>query len=204
MKIVVVGGTGPIGSKTVSIFQRYGHEVVVASPENGVDTITGTGLKEAMTGAKIVIDLSSAPSFDPKAAMEFLKTASRNLLAAGRAAGVWHHVMLSIIGADQVTGQGYFRAKFAQEKLVAASGIPYTIIRSPQFLEFVGDIADAKTDGGAFRLSPSLLQLIAADDVAAAVVKMALTDPRNGITEIGGPERGTCNEIIAEPSGAHA
>lgn len=204
MKIVVVGGTGPIGSKTVSILQRYGHEVVTASPQHGVDTITGKGLREAMTGAKIVIDLSDAPSFDPKVAMEFFKTSSRNLLAAGRAAGVWHHVMLSIIGADQVTEQGYFRAKVAQEKLVAASGIPYTIIRSPQFLEFIGDIADASTDGGAFRLAPSLFQLIAADDVAAAVVKMALTDPRNGIAEIGGPERRACEEIVAEPSGAHA
>jgi uncharacterized protein YbjT (DUF2867 family) len=197
MKIVVIGGTGLIGSKTVAILRQGGHEVVAASPKRGVNTITGEGLNEAMAGAQVVIDLSNAPSFNANAVLEFFETSGRNLLAAEAAAGVRHHVTLSIVGADRVPGQGYYRAKVAQEKLVQASGIPYTIIRSTQFLEFLGTIADASTDGSVVRLAPGLLQPVAADDVAAFVTKVALADPRNGIAEIAGPERAPFNEIVA-------
>jgi uncharacterized protein YbjT (DUF2867 family) len=197
MKIVVIGGTGLIGSKTVAILRQGGHEVVAASPKRGVNTITGEGLNEAMAGAQVVIDVSNAPSFDANAVLEFFETSGRNLLAAEAAAGVRHHVTLSIVGADRVPGQGYYRAKVAQEKLVQASGIPYTIIRSTQFLEFLGIIADASTDGSVVRLAPGLLQPVAADDVAAFVTEVALADPRNGITEIAGPERAPFNEIAA-------
>jgi uncharacterized protein YbjT (DUF2867 family) len=197
MTIVVIGGTGLIGSKTVAILRQSGHEVVAASPKHGVNTITGEGLKEAMAGAQVVIDLSNPPSFDRKAVLEFFETSGRNLLAAEAAAGIWHHVMLSIVGTDRVPDQGYFRAKVAQEKLIEASGIPYTIIRSTQFLEFLGGIADASTDGSVVRLAPSLFQPIAADDVAAIVAEVALANPRNGIAEIAGPERAPFNEIVA-------
>jgi uncharacterized protein YbjT (DUF2867 family) len=197
MKIVVIGGTGLIGSKTVAILRQGGHEVVAASPKRGVNTITGEGLNEAMAGAQVVIDLSNAPSFDANTVLEFFETSGCNLLAAEAAAGVRHHVTLSIVGADRVPGQGYYRAKVAQEKLVQASGIPYTIIRSTQFLEFLGIIADASTDGSVVRLAPGLLQPVAADDVAAFVTEVALADPRNGITEIAGPERAPFNEIAA-------
>jgi uncharacterized protein YbjT (DUF2867 family) len=147
MTIVVIGGTGLIGSKTVAILRQGGHEVVAASPKRGVNTVTGEGLKEAMAGAQVVIDLSNPPSFDRKAVLEFFETSGSNLLAAEAAAGIWHHVTLSIVGTDRVPDQGYFRAKVAQEKLIEASGIPYTIIRSTQFLEFLGGIADASTVG---------------------------------------------------------
>jgi uncharacterized protein YbjT (DUF2867 family) len=197
MKIVVIGGTGLIGSKTVAILRQGGHEVVAASPKGGVNTVTGEGLKEAIAGAQVVIDLSNAPSLDAKAVLEFFETSGRNLLAAEAAAGVQHHVALSIVGTDRVPDQGYYRAKVAQEKLIEASSIPYTIIRSTQFLEFLGSIADASTDGSVVRLPPSLLQPIAADDVAAVVTEVALANPRNGIIEIAGPERAPFNEIIA-------
>jgi uncharacterized protein YbjT (DUF2867 family) len=197
MKIVVIGGTGLIGSKTVAILRRGGHEVVAASRGGGVNIVTGEGLEDAMAGAQVVIDVSNAPSFDAKAVMEFFETSGRNLLAAEAAAGVRHHVVLSIVGTDRVPGQGYYRAKVAQEKLVEASGIPYTIIRSTQFLEFLGAIADASTDGRVVRLPPGLLQPIAADDVAAIVGEVALANPRNGIVEIAGPERPPFNEIVA-------
>jgi uncharacterized protein YbjT (DUF2867 family) len=197
MTIVVIGGTGLIGSKTVAILRQAGHEVVAASPKRGVNTITGDGLKQAMAGAQVVIDLSNAPSFDPKAVLEFFETSGRNLLAAEAAAGIRHHVTLSIVGTDRVPDQGYFRAKVAQEKLIEASGIPYTIIRSTQFLEFLGGIADASTDGSVVGLAPSLFQPIAADDVAAIVAEVALANPRNGIAEIAGPERAPFNEIVA-------
>jgi uncharacterized protein YbjT (DUF2867 family) len=197
MKIVVIGGTGLTGSKTVAILRMGGHEVVAASPKRGVNTITGEGLKEAMTGAQAVIDLSNAPSNEPKAALEFFVASGRNLLAAASAANVRHHVALSIVGADRVPDQGYFRAKVAQEKLIEASGIPYTIVRSTQFLEFLGGIADARTDGSVVRLTPSAFQPIAADDVAAVVGEVALGDPRYGIVEIAGPERAPFNEIVA-------
>lgn len=197
MKIVVIGGTGLIGSKTVAILRRGGHEVVAASPKGGVNTVTKEGLKEAMTGAQVVIDLSNAPSFDANAVLEFFETSGRNLVAAEAAAGVRHHVVLSIVGTDRVPGQGYYRAKVAQEKLVRASGIPYTIIRSTQFLEFLATIADASTDGSVVRLPPGLLQPVAAADVAALVTEVALADPRNGIVEIAGPERAPFGEVVA-------
>jgi uncharacterized protein YbjT (DUF2867 family) len=197
MKIVVVGGTGLIGSKTVAILREGGHEVVAASPKRGVNTVTGEGLKEVMAGAEVAIDVSNAPSFDAKAVFEFFETSGRNLVAAEAAAGVRHHVALSIVGADQVPDQGYYRAKVAQEKLIEGSGIPYTIIRSTQFLEFLYRIADASTDGGVVRLPTSLLQPISASDVAAFVTEVALAAPRNGIIEIAGPERAPFHEIVA-------
>ena len=195
MKIVVIGGTGLIGSKTVAIL-RNGHEVVAASPNTGVNTITGQGLKEAATGAQVVIDLANSPSFEDKAVLEFFETSGRNLLAAEAAAGVRHHVALSIVGIDR-SDNGYFRAKVAQEKLIKASGIPYTIIRSTQFLEFLGGIVASGTEGNTVRISPGLFQPIAADDVAAVVADIALAAPRNGIVEIAGPERAPFNEIVA-------
>src|ERR1700726_1727868 len=197
MKIVVIGGTGLIGSKTVAILRPGGHEVVAASPQSGVNTITGEGLKEVMAGTQVVIDLANSPSFEDKAVLEFFQTSSRNLLAAEAAAGVRHHVALSIVGTDRTPENGYFRAKIAQEKLIETCGIPYTIIRSTQFLEFLGTIAATSADGNLVRLSPGLFQPIAADDVAAIVADVALAAPRNGIVEIAGPERAPFNEIVA-------
>jgi uncharacterized protein YbjT (DUF2867 family) len=196
MKMVVIGGTGLIGSKTVAILRQGGHEVLAASPNSGVNTITGEGVKEAVAGAQVVIDLANSPSFEEKAVLEFFETSGRNLLAAEAAAGVRHHVALSIVGIDR-SDNGYFRAKVAQEKLIEASGIPYTVIRSTQFLEFLGGIAAESTDGNVVRLSPGLFQPIAADDVAAVVADVALAPPRNGIVEIAGPERAPFNEIVA-------
>ena len=196
MKIVVIGGTGLIGSKTVAILRQGGHEVVVASPNTGVNTITGEGLKAAVAGAQVVIDLANSPSFEDKAVLEFFQTSGRNLLAAKAVAGVRHHVGLSIVGTDR-SDNGYFRAKVAQEKLIKASGIPYTIIRSTQFMEFLRGIADSSADGNVVRLPPVLFQPIAADDVAASVADVALAPPRNGIVEIAGPERAPFNEIVA-------
>jgi uncharacterized protein YbjT (DUF2867 family) len=197
MKIVVIGGTGLIGSKTVAILRQGGHEVVAASPKSGINTITGHGLKEAMAGAQVVIDLANSPSFEDKAVLEFFETSGRNLLAAEAAAGVQHHVALSIVGTDRTPDNGYFRAKVSQEKLIEASGIPYTIIRATQFLEFLGTIAATSADGNLVRLSPGLFQPIAADDVAAIVADVALAVPRSAIIEIAGPERAPFNEIIA-------
>ncbi len=198
MKIVVIGGTGLIGSRTVAILRETGHEVVAASPKGGVNTVTGEGLKEAIAGAQVVIDLSNPPSSDRQAVFKFFEISGRNLVAAEAAAGVRHHVTLSIVGIDRVPGQGYYRAKVIQEKLIEASGIPYTIIRSTQFLEFLGRIADASTDGNVVKLAPGLLQPIAADDVAAIVAQFAMAHPRNGIVEIAGPERAPLNEIVAQ------
>ena len=197
MKIVVIGGTGLIGSKTVEILRRGGHEVVAASPKNGINSITGEGLQEALAGAQVVIDLANSPSFEDKAVLEFFETSGRNLHAAEAAAGVGHHVALSIVGTDRTPDNGYFRAKVAQEKLIEASGIPHTIIRATQFLEFLGTIAASSADGNEVRLSPGLFQPIAAEDVAAIVADVALAAPRNGIVEIAGPERAPFNEIIA-------
>jgi uncharacterized protein YbjT (DUF2867 family) len=197
MKIVVIGGTGLIGSKSVAILRQSGHEVVAASPKSGINSITGEGLKEAMAGAQVVIDLANSPSFEDKAVLEFFETSGRNLLAAETAARVRHHVALSIVGTDRTPDNGYFRAKVAQEELLQASGIPYTIIRSTQFLEFLGGIATLSADGNMVRLSPGLFQPIAADDVAAIVADVALGVPRNGIVEIAGPERAPLNEFIA-------
>jgi len=196
MKIVVIGGTGLIGSKTVAILRQGGHEVVAASPNSGVNTITGEGVKEAVAGAQVVIDLANSPSFEDKAVLEFFQTSGRNLLPAEAGAGVRHHVALSIVAIDR-TDNGYFRAKVAQEKLIEASGVPYTIIRATQFMEFLGGIADSSADGNIVRLPPILFQPIAADDVAAIVGDVALAAPRGGIVEIAGPERAPFNEIIA-------
>src|SRR5580765_5802184 len=197
MKIVVIGGTGLIGSKTVAILRQGGHEVVAASPKSGVDTITGAGVKEAVAGAQVVIDLANSPSFDDKAVLDFFETSGRHLLAAEASAGVGHHVALSIVGTDRTPDNGYFRAKVAQEKLIEKSGVPYTIIRSTQFLEFLRAIADSSAKGSIVRLSPGLFQPIASDDVAAIVADVALAAPRNGIVEIAGPERAPFNEIVA-------
>jgi uncharacterized protein YbjT (DUF2867 family) len=196
MKIVVIGGTGLIGSKTVAILRQGGHEVLAASPNSGVNTITGEGLKEALAGAQVVIDLANSPSFEDKAVLEFFETSGRNLLAAEAAAGIRHHVALSIVGTDRSPDNGYFRAKVAQEKLIEASGIPYTIIRATQFMEFLGGIAASGADGNVVRISPGLFQPIAADDVAPVVAEVALQAPRNGIVEIAGPERAPFNEIV--------
>src|SRR6266566_1250446 len=197
MKIVVIGGTGLIGSKTVAILRQGGHEVVAASPNTGVNTITGQGLKEAMAGTQVVIDLANSPSFEDRAVLEFFVTSGRNLLAAEAAAGVRHHVALSIVGTDRTPDNGYFRAKVAQEELIKASRIPYTIIRSTQFLEFLRGIAASSAEGNIVRLSPGLFQPIAADDVAAIVAEVALAAPRNGIVEIAGPERAPFHDIVA-------
>ena len=197
MKIVVIGGTGLIGSKTVVILRQGGHEVVAASPQSGVNTITGEGLNEVMVGAQVVFDLANSPSFEDKAVLEFFQTAGRNLLPAEAAAGVRHHVALSIVGTDRSPDNGYFRAKVAQEKLIEASAIPYTIIRATQFLEFLAGIAASSTEGNIVRISPGLFQPIAADDVAPFVAEVALAAPRNGIVEIAGPERAPFNEIVA-------
>src|SRR5512143_2741862 len=197
MKIVVIGGTGLIGSKTVAILRQGGHEVVAASPKTGVNSITGAGLKDAMAGTHVVIDLANAPSFEDKAVLEFFERSGRNLLAAEAAAGVRHHVALSIVGTDRMPDNGYFRAKVAQEKLIETSGIPYTIIRSTQFLEFLPGIVASSADGNIVRISPGLFRPIAADDVAAIVADVALAAPRNGIVEIAGPERAPFSEIVA-------
>ena len=197
MKIVVIGGTGLIGSKTIPILRQHGHEAVAAAPNTGVNTITGEGLEHVMRGTQVVIDLANAPSWEDQAVLEFFETSGRNLLAAETAAGVRHHVAVSIVGTDRMPDNGYFRAKLAQERLIEKSGIPYTIIRSTQFLEFLGGIAASGTDGSTVRISPGLFQPIAADDVAAAVADVALAAPRNGIVEIAGPERAPFNEIVA-------
>jgi len=196
MKIVVIGGTGLIGSKVVAKLKQKGHEVVAAAPNTGVNTMTGAGLKEALAAAQVVVDLANSPSFEDKAVLDFFQTSGRNLLAAEAAAGVRHHVALSIVGTDR-SDNGYFRAKVAQEKLIEASGIPYTIIRSTQFMEFLRAIADSSADGNTVRISSGLFQPIAAEDVAANVADVALAAPRNGRVEIAGPERAPFNEIVA-------
>src|SRR5258708_7823330 len=197
MKIVVIGGTGLIGSKTVAILRQGGHEVVAASPQSGVNRITGEGLKEAMAGAQVVIDLANSPSFEDKAVLEFFQSSEGNLLPAEAAAGVRHHVALSIVGTDRSPDNGYFRPKGAQGKLIEASGLPHTIIRSTQFMEFLGGIAAAGADGNIVRISPGLFQPIAADDVAPIVAEVALAAPQNGIVEIAGPVRAPFCEIVA-------
>jgi uncharacterized protein YbjT (DUF2867 family) len=188
MKIVVVGGTGLIGTKLVNNLRERGHEVLAASPKSGVNTFTGEGLAEALTGAQVVVDVANAPVWEDKAVMEFFQTAGRNLLAAEKAAGVRHHVALSIVGADRLPASGYLRAKVAQENLIKASGIPFTIVRSTQFFEFAKGIVQSATEGQTVRLSPALFQPIAADNVAAALTGFALAEPLNGTVEIAGPE----------------
>jgi uncharacterized protein YbjT (DUF2867 family) len=196
MKIVIIGGTGLIGSKTAPILRERGHDVVAASPQSGVNTITGEGLKEVLAGAQMVIDLANSPSFEDKAVLEFFEASGRNLLPAETSAGIRHHVALSIVGTDR-TDNGYFRAKVPQEKLIESSGVPYTIVRATQFMEFLGGIADSAADGQTIKLPPVLFQPIAADDVAANVAEAALSEPRNGIVEIAGPERAPFNEIVS-------
>jgi len=188
MRIVVIGGTGLIGTKVVNNLRRRGQEVVAASPSSGVNTFTGEGLAEALTGAQVVVDVANAPSWEDNAVMEFFQTAERNLLAGEKAAGVRHHAALSVVGADRLSASGYLRAKVAQENLIKASGIPFTIVRSTQFFEFAKDIIHSATEGQTVRLSPALMQPIAADDVATALTGLALADPLNGTVEIAGPE----------------
>jgi uncharacterized protein YbjT (DUF2867 family) len=188
MKIVVIGGSGLIGTKLVNILRQNGHEVVAASPKSGVNTLTREGLAEALSGAHVVVDVANSPSFEAKAALEFFETSGRNLLAAEAAAGVSHHIALSVVGTERLLESGYFPAKMAQEKLIKASGIPYTILRATQFFEFVGAIVQSGTDGDVIRLSPALLQPIASDDVAAALAVLAVAPPVNGMVEVAGPE----------------
>jgi len=188
MKIVVIGGTGLIGTKVVNNLRHRGHEVVGASPSSGVNAFTGEGLAEALTGTQVAVDVANAPSWEDNAVIEFFQTAGRNLLAAEAAAGVRYHVALSIVGADRLPASGYLRAKVAQENLIKASGIPFTIVRSTQFFEFAKGIVQSAAEGQAVRLSPALFQPIAADDVVAALTGFALAKPLNGTIEIAGPE----------------
>ena len=195
MKIVVIGGSGLIGTKLVSRLRQKGHEVVAASPNSGVNTITGEGLADALAGAQVVVDVANSPSFEDRAVLEFFQTAGRNLLAAEAAAGVRHHVALSVVGTDRLPDSGYLRAKLAQENLIKASKIPYTIVRSTQFFEFLNGIAQSSTVGQTVRLSPALLQPIASDDVAAALADATLGAPVNGTIEVAGPERLPLDEL---------
>ena len=188
MKIVVIGGTGLIGSKLVKKLQEKGHDALAAAPNTGVNTITGEGLKEALSGAQVVVDLANAPVWEDKAVLEFFETSGRNLMAAEKAAGVKHHLALSIVGSDRSPDSGYLRAKVAQENLIKASGIPYTILRSTQFFEFVGGIVKSGTEGDVVRLSPALFQPIASDDVVATLAELTLAAPLNGTVEVAGPE----------------
>ena len=188
MKIVVIGGTGLIGTKLVSNLRQRGNEVVAGSPKSGVNTFTGEGLAETLKGAQVVVDVANAPQWDDKAVLEFFETAGRNLLGAEATAGIRHHVALSIVGADRLPASGYLRAKVAQEKLIKASKVPFTIVRSTQFFEFVKGIAQSATEGQMVRLSPGMMQPIAADDVAAALTDVAVAEPVNGTIEIAGPE----------------
>ncbi|PKA44965.1 SDR family oxidoreductase [Rhizobium sullae] len=197
MKIVVIGGTGLIGSKTVARLRAKGHDVLAASPNSGVNTITGEGLDEALASCDVVLDLANSPSFEDEAVLEFFKTAGHNLLAAEAKAGVKHHIALSIVGTERLPESGYMRAKLVQEQLVKASPIPYTIVHSTQFFEFLKGIADAATVGTVARLSPASFQPIASDDVADVMADVVLGKPLNGTIEIAGPERAPMNEIIA-------
>jgi uncharacterized protein YbjT (DUF2867 family) len=196
MKIVVIGGTGLIGTKLVNNLRERGHEVVAASPKSGVNAFTGEGLAEALTATQVVVDLANAPSWEDKAVLEFFETAGRNLLGAEAGAGVRHHIALSIVGADRLPASGYLRAKVAQENLIKASKVPFTIVRSTQFFEFVKGIAQSATEGQTVRLSPGMMQPIAADDVAAAVTDVALAQPVNGTVTIAGPEPIRMNEFV--------
>ncbi|ACP23257.1 possible nucleoside-diphosphate-sugar epimerase (plasmid) [Sinorhizobium fredii NGR234] len=196
MKIVIIGGTGLIGSKTVDRLRKQGHEVIAASPNTGVNTITGEGLAEALAGTDVVIDLANSPSFEDKAVMEFFETSGRNLLAAEKVGGVKHHIALSVVGTERLQESGYFRAKLAQERLIKNSGIPYTIVHSTQFMEFLGGIAQSGTVGDRVHLSPAYVQPIASDDVADAMADVALARPANGTIEIAGPERSRLSDLV--------
>lgn len=195
MKIVVIGGSGLIGANIVNRLRLNGHETIAASPSTGVNSITGQGLAEALEGAQVVVDVANSPSFEDAAVLEFFTTSSRKLLAAEAAAGVEHHVALSIVGTDRLPDNGYFRAKLAQEELVRASKLPYTILRATQFFEFMDGIVNAGEDRGVIRLSPALIQPIAADDVCAVLADLAVGAPLNGIVEVGGPDRFPLDEL---------
>ena len=196
MKIVVIGGTGLIGSKLVRKLRANGHDALAASPDTGVDIITGDGLAGALAGAQVVADVSNAPDWDDAAVMDFFQTSARNILAAEAAAGVGHHVTLSVVGTDRLQGSGYFRAKLAQEEAVKAAAIPCTILRATQFFEFIGRIADSGTRDGTVPLPPVLFQPEAADDVAASLADIAEGAPVNGTVELGGPERFRLDELV--------
>jgi uncharacterized protein YbjT (DUF2867 family) len=195
MKIVVIGGSGLIGSKVVARLKEKGHEAVAASPNTGVNTLTGEGLADALDGADAVVDVSNAPSWEDAAVMDFFTTSTRNLLSAEGGAGVGHHVVLSVVGSDRLPDSGYLRAKVAQEKLVTDSKVPYTLVRATQFFEFVQGIVDGATAGNTVRLAPVFVQPIAADDVATAVADLAVGAPMNGIVEVAGPERFRLDEL---------
>jgi uncharacterized protein YbjT (DUF2867 family) len=201
MKIVVIGGTGLIGSKLVTRLDEDGHEAVAAAPNTGVNTLTGEGLADVLTGASVVVDVSNAPAWEDAAVLEFFDTSTRNLLAADAAAGVDHHVALSVVGTERLTESGYFRAKLAQETLIQESSIPYSIVRATQFFEFVNRIADDATDGTTVRLPPALIQPMAADDVAGALGRIAVGPPENGIVEIAGPDEFPLDELIRDRLG---
>ena len=203
MKIVILGGTGLIGSKVVNLLRADRHEVIAASPSQGINSITGEGLTEALTGAQVVVDVTNSPSFEDKAVLEFFETSTRNVLAAEVKTGVGHHVALSIVGTDQLPGSGYMRAKAAQEKLIKASPIPYTILRATQFFEFVGRIADGATSGQSVHLPSVLFQPIFSDDLAANVAKIAVAKPLNGTIEVAGPDAIPFDEVVREYLAAH-
>jgi uncharacterized protein YbjT (DUF2867 family) len=196
MKIVVIGGSGLIGSKLCTKLAERGHQVVAASPKSGVNTVTGEGLAEAVTSAQVVVDVSNAPSWEDAAVMRFFDTSTRNVLAAEAKAGVRHHVALSVVGTDRLQESGYFRAKLVQEKLIAAADVPYTIVRATQFFEFLGGIAQGSTEGQVVRLSSALMQPMSADDVAAALADYALGPPLKRIVEIAGPEALGIDEAV--------
>lgn len=196
MKIVVIGGSGLIGSKVVNNLRQRGHEVVAASPSSGVNAVTGEGLKKALAGAQVVVDVANSPSFEDKVAMEFFESSGRNLLAAETAAGVRHHVALSVVGTERLLAMGYFRAKLAQEDLIKASGRPFTIVRATQFFEFTGAIAQSATVGHTVRLPAAMMQPIAADDVAAGLADVAIAQPLNETIDLAGPEPIRMDELI--------
>jgi uncharacterized protein YbjT (DUF2867 family) len=197
MKIVVMGGSGLIGSRVVTLLKEAGHEALAASPRTGVNAVTGEGLSKALAGADVVVDVTNAPSWEPQAVLDFFRTSARNLGKAEVAAGVRHHVALSIVGCDRTPENAYFVAKVAQEEAIEAAGVPYTIVRATQFMEFIGGIADFSTDSGTVRLGDGLFQPIAADDVAAFLAQIALGAAQNGIVEIAGPDRAPFAEIVA-------
>jgi uncharacterized protein YbjT (DUF2867 family) len=196
MKIVVIGGSGLIGSKLVEKLREAGHDPLPASPDSGVDTLTGEGLQEALEGAQVVVDVSNAPAWDDAAVMDFFRTSSRNILAAETAAGVSHHVALSVVGTERLQDSGYFRAKLAQEEAIKAASVPYTILRATQFFEFLGRIVDSSTEGDTVHVPPVLIQPEAADDVAAALADVAVDPPVNGIIELAGPEAFPFDELV--------
>ncbi|GLU31408.1 SDR family oxidoreductase [Trinickia caryophylli] len=197
MKIVVIGGSGLIGSRLVTLLREAGHQAVAASPRTGVNTITGDGLTPALAGADVVVDVANAPVWEPQAVLEFFRTSARNLGKAEVAVGVRHHVALSIVGTDRMPDNGYFRTKVAQQEAIVASGVPYTIVRATQFMEFIGGIADAGTEDGAVRIGDGLFQPIAAGDVAAILAQVALAEPLDGTIDIAGPDRAPFADIVA-------